>query len=274
MAFVLETNALALYVHRAVKPGKKPSMGVPKWKVGACFAQKSGVSAVKTFQKPADMEGGARVYVSAISIFKCPNTNEICREKTVDNVREWLKKQNCPISVRGFDQFMRRVLRLVTMAQARRRGVDVDLLRAVRIRYQMPVDPRRTRALLGRRRPAHHARARRWPIAPRSEKPPPPPRSARPRPISPVEVVAPSVVEPPPPKMRGTPEAPQGYGDWKIINDMARKKVFAKDRSMLLNHWGTVIHIKTRYDYTQDELERDFGLTPNEAESCFMTFTT
>ena len=75
------------------------------------------------------------------------------------------------------------------------------------------------------------------------------------------------------PKLCGTLEKPESYGDWKIINEIARKKVFRQDRRMILNMQGIVIHLGTRQEYTEERLVAEFGLTPTEAKSCFMTLT-
>ncbi len=196
--------------------------------------------------------------------------------RTVREVLGWLRDQDCPISRYSYQEFMRRVLRLLPVEQARDLGVDVEILRTIRVRLKMPINPRRARSTTIKPLPRHNARTRRRPIVPRpkNQPRPVPPRTPHRSSVPPAKTALALVVEPLlPPKMRGTPEDPQGYGDWKIINDMARKKVFAKDRSMMLNYMGTVTHTKTRHEWTQAELEVHFGLTPNEAESCFMTFT-
>ena len=203
--------------------------------------------------------------------------------QSVDKFLEWLKQHGCSISRRSYHEFVHRVLCLMSMKQARDLGVDVELLRAVRVRGKLPIDPKGVRAVTGKPTPRHDSRARRRRILPRREsrlvgkslghstpkKNPPAATSAS---TPPREIELPTK-QSEAPKMRGTPEDPQGHGDWKIINDMARKKVFSKDRSVMLNYQGTVLHTKTRHEYTQAELEAQFGLTPNEAESCFMTFT-
>ncbi len=194
-------------------------------------------------------------------------------------VLEWLRKQNCQITIRGYDQFLRRVLRLMPIKQAHELGVDVDLLRAIRIRYRLPVDPKGVRVALGKRRPAHHARARRRRIAPRPKERPQPlePRLAR-RPVmavvgtatterSPIAAAAPPVQ-----KLRGTMDNPHN-NDWMLINEMARQKLYDQDKRVMINDVGLVIHMSTRHEYTVKELVEQFGLHENEAESCFMTFT-
>lgn len=75
--------------------------------------------------------------------------------------------------------------------------------------------------------------------------------------------------------MRGTLENPQGRWDWKIVNDMARAKIFSQKGGdlMMTNYQGTVINIRTRHEYTPEELMAEFDLSANEAESCYMTFS-
>ena len=72
--------------------------------------------------------------------------------------------------------------------------------------------------------------------------------------------------------MRGTPDAPQGFGDWKIINKIARDKLLRVNRHVYANCLGgQCINLKTREEYSEEDLIRLFHLTRTEAESCFMT---
>lgn len=201
--------------------------------------------------------------------------------RTVKYVLAWLLEQNCAISRRSYHEFMLRVLRVLPLEQAREFGVSADLLRAIRVRYQMPVDPKGVRAGAGKSTPRHDSRARRRRILPV--------RKAQLARVSsahvlrgeahPAAAVAPlssaGMVSPPgqaePPKMLGTMENPVGQSDWIIINKIARDKVFAKDRLMTLNDRGRARSMRTGRDYTEEELMKEFGLTEIEAISCFQT---
>ncbi len=195
----------------------------------------------------------------------------------VADVLAWLEEQSCGITEQGYHRFMTRVLRRLPVAQARELGVDLALLRAVRVRYKFPVDPKGGGAITAKRRPPHNVRAHRRRIVPR---PPEPLPARRPRhPARDVEqksadVPRPLPVEPAPglPALRGTLDNPHN-SDWILINDMALEKLYAKDKLIMINDVGEVIHIKTRREYTPEQLVEQFGLHKSEAESCFMTFT-
>ena len=59
--------------------------------------------------------------------------------------------------------------------------------------------------------------------------------------------------------------------DWKIINGIARGKLRLIDRKVYPNQSGRVFHLYTRAEYSRENLMKQFGLTPAEAESCFLT---
>ena len=171
-------------------------------------------------------------------------------KKSVMQVLSWLAERGVATSRESYQTFLRRVLNLLPDDKARELLVDLQLLRAVRRRLKLPLAPAPGRLLPIKAVKSFHARSRQLPL---------------------VGIVAPPTDAP---RMRGTPEKPEGYGDWKIINEIARKKVFRKDRQMMLNMQGTVLQLKTREEYTPERLMEDFGLTATEAQSCFMTFTT
>lgn len=200
-------------------------------------------------------------------------------KKSVADVIAWLSSQGVTTSRESYQTFLRRVLNLLPDDKAKDLKVDLELLRAVRRRLKLPLAPSSGRALTVKAVRAFNARSRQRRVAP--VKKPKPVRAPLARPSrKPVleadQLPLAGMVSPPsePPKMRGTPDSPQGYADWKIVNEIARKKVFKKDRQIMLNMQGTVLHLKTREEYTPERLMADFGLTANEAQSCFMTFTT
>ena len=201
-------------------------------------------------------------------------------KKSVTQVLSWLAERGVVTSRESYQTFLRRVLNLLPDNKARELLVDLQLLRAVRRRLKLPIAPAPGRLLPIKAVKSFHARSRQRRVAP--VKKPKPVRAPLARPVrkSPVveadQLPLVGIVAPPTdaPRMRGTPEKPEGYGDWKILNEIARKKVFRKDRQMMLNMQGTVLHLKTREEYTPERLMEDFGLTATEAQSCFMTFTT
>ena len=200
-------------------------------------------------------------------------------DNSVRTVLAWLKEQGCEITDRGFHGFMSRVLHLLPLEQARQLGVDVDFLRAVRVRYRLPVDPKRARRVKGKPAPRHFSRSKRRKIGlPRKPKPAPVPTTASVRQTPGVDAARPPVagiqieVATPARKLHGNPSKPDTlrYGDWKIINEEARTKIAKQSRQIWFDA-GTVSNFKTRKQYTQEDLVKEFGLTPVEAQSCFLT---
>lgn len=201
-------------------------------------------------------------------------------KKSVASVLEWLVGQGVTTSRDSYQMYLRRVLNLLPDDKASAMKVDLELLRAIRRRLRLPLAPPAGRALTVKAVKSFNARSRQRRIAPvkkaKSVRAPLARSTKRPRfeadqlPLagivatsSPVSLAA---------KMRGTPEAPQGYGDWKIINEIAREKLMLLDRHLYPNMEGTVIHLKTRKLYSEEELVTIYKLTPTEAQSCFMTF--
>ena len=85
-----------------------------------------------------------------------------------------------------------------------------------------------------------------------------------------IEAEAPA---PAPQQLRGDPSRPETlrFGDWKIINQQAKAKLAKQTRHIFTNDNGTVFHLKTRKQYTAEDLVAEFGLTAVEARSCFLT---
>ena len=205
---------------------------------------------------------------------------------SVEKVLAWIAEQGVSIARRTYQDFITRVLHLMPLAQAKDLGVNPELLKAIRVRYKLPVDPRRARVVVDKKAPWHNHRQRRRPI----HVGPKPKRvaAAKLAPVAPArpqkrdrldanQFPLPGMVGLPPdakqyPLMTGTPEKPAGYGDWKIINAMARDKLYALDRKVMPNYESGVIHIRTRKQYNPEELVALFNLTPNEAQSCYMSF--
>ena len=198
----------------------------------------------------------------------------------MEAVLAWLKEQDCAISRGSYHEFMARVLHLLPLEQAREMGVEVELLRAVRVRYKLLVDPKRARRVIGKPAPRHFSRAKRRKIGlPRKPRPAPDPHAVSnvPRqswsdgaqqPFLGIEAEASAR-----PRFLGDPSKPETlrYADWKIINEEARTKIAKQSRQILTNDAGTVFSFKTGKQYTEEDLMREFGLTLAEAQSCFLT---
>ena len=73
--------------------------------------------------------------------------------------------------------------------------------------------------------------------------------------------------------MTGTPDKPETYQDWKIINGIVRKKIAKLNRSVFLNYQGRCFNNRTKEEYNPEDLVRLFGVTPVKAQSYFMSFT-
>ena len=106
---------------------------------------------------------------------------------------------------------------------------------------------------------------------------PPAPRSSRrnrpePGQLPLIGLVVPPSIEAPYARLVGTKDKPAHYADWKIINEVARAKPATADRHVYPNMDNAVIHLTTRAEYTPEQLVEEFGLSANEAESCFMSF--
>lgn len=202
---------------------------------------------------------------------------------TVSEVLAWLKEKGTEISRRSYQDFMVRVLHLMPLEQARELKVNADLLRAVRVRYKLPPDPRSSRLTASRRTARHNPRWQRRKILPkpRSESlevsaPAYPAQEARPKPSQPplTGTKIPPTAEETYAKLRGTPDNPANYGDWKIINEVAHAKLRKINRHVYPNQGGLTIHLYTRHEYTEEELIEQFDLSPTEAQSCFMSLDT
>lgn len=195
----------------------------------------------------------------------------------------WLGEQGIIVTRRAYHLFFKRVLRVMPVAMAKTAGVDVALLRAVRVRHKLPLDPSGARVVSTKKAVRHDSPKRRRPITaePRPKRPKALPTAAHsPRgdylnanQLTPVKAIVTAPVAKDAPAMRGTAEAPIGYADWNIVNGMATDKLAAKNRSVLANYQGRVINIKTKQDYTEEDLVSLFELTPTEAQSCFRSFT-
>ena len=203
--------------------------------------------------------------------------------QSVSHVLSWLASQNCVVTSRAYQYFHLRVLRLMSLDQAEKLGVDVDLLRAIRTRLKIPVDPRRVGSTLAKpiKRFDLRHRQRRIQIGPEVKRPVvvPPPKSPRrgatesdsmqlaPAGLVPAEAADEYV-------FRGDPEklATLSRQDWVHVNKEARRKLLKISRHVWPNQNGTVFHLHTRKEYTREELAKDFGLTAAEAESCYQTF--
>ena len=200
--------------------------------------------------------------------------------KPVVIVLKWLEQQSCPIAFRSYKDFMGRVLRLMSLARAEALGVDVDLLRAVRVRLKLPLDPRRVRSTLGKpltRFDSRH-RSRRLQILPKAKRPVLVARSVGkrdrigdPRPLSPSGFAP--VPETPSERLTGDPSNLKSLtlADWRIINKAARLKLLQRERKIESNWEGRVFHRTTHQQYTRQELMAQFGLSVAEAESCYLT---
>ena len=55
------------------------------------------------------------------------------------------------------------------------------------------------------------------------------------------------------------------------INREAVRKIRAVNRDMITNDRGRSYNLRTRDDYTPEDLQQKFGLTYAEAQSCFLT---
>lgn len=199
-------------------------------------------------------------------------------KKSVSQVLAWLSERGIATSRESYQTFLRRVLNLLPDDKAKELQVDLELLRAVRRRLKLPLAPASGRLMPVKAVKSFHSRSRQRRVgAPRKARSVRPPlaRPARRPVVEDNQLPLAGIVAPPgePPKMRGSMERPEGYGDWKIVNEIARKKVFKKNRQMMLNMQGTVIHLKTREEYSPERLMAEFDLTAPEAQSCFMTFT-
>ena len=198
---------------------------------------------------------------------------------SVSRVLEWLKEQNCPISLRTYHEFITRVLYRLALDHAKELGVDVDLLRAVRVRYKLPVEPQRVRGVISKQRPPHNSRAKRRKIGlPRKPKlavnPPTVANVGRPTRADAAQLPLLGLdADTAPPQIRGDVSRPETlrYSDWQIINESARSKLAKQSRQVMTNDAGTVYHLRTGKQYTEEDLVREFGLTPTEAQSCFLT---
>ena len=170
----------------------------------------------------------------------------------------------------------------MSLDQAKKLGVDVDLLRAIRVRLKLPADPRRARSTLGKpitrfdsrhrqRRLQTVPKAKRLPLAPAQ-----PTRQDRSSDVNHQQSlvgIAPTPEKTGTAKILGNVENLNSLfrNDWKIINEIARSKLRALDRKVYPNWKGRVFHLTTRVEYTREDLMKQFGLTRAEAESCFLT---
>ena len=206
------------------------------------------------------------------------------QRKSVPEVLAWLAAHGCVINKRSYQLFHWRVLRLMSLEQAQELGVDVDLLRAIRVRLKLPVDPRRIGSAFAKsiRRFDPRHRHRKIQVGPKPKRVP---LAMSPKPShQPVGAPADSAQFPRAGLIpsgdateeyvfRGDPAKPETLSrqDWSEINKVARKKLLRINRQIWPNQSGTVFHFRTRQQYTREHLI-GLGLSSNEAESCFQTF--
>lgn len=140
--------------------------------------------------------------------------------KSVREVLAWLELQGVPTIRRNYHRLMLRVFLLLPLDQARELGVDEGLLRAVRTRYKLPVDPGGRRAPTVKKAPRrdYRQRQRRILADPRPKRASPPAlephmKSERfERPGTTASVFSPGISSMALASgMRGTPENPEGY---------------------------------------------------------------
>ena len=278
---LLEKSIIGPYGTSAGKRPQTPACFLRETAGWRGFCSKGGVETVKPRVKPAKTAGrslrfqsGIKVHLSAILRLR------YVERKSVAEVIAWLAEQKCTISSRSYYDFMARVLRLMPLEQAEKLGVDVPLLRAVRVRLKYPVDPRRSTALGSKRVKRFYSRhrQRRLQTVPKAKRVPPPARTVCPERASdpaqlPLAGIAPSPVQPGMEQITGDVNNFKSLSrqDWIIVNGMARGKLRVIDRRVYPNWQGRVFHLSTRVDYTREDLIKQFGLTPAEAESCFLT---
>ena len=216
----------------------------------------------------------------------CPYANTLLRMRYAEKiptaqVLAWLAQQGVVVRRDSFQFFMGRMLNLMDDDKAKRFGIELDLLRAVRRRLQFPVTPVSGRARRVKAMVAFNACSRRRrkvrpePRAKASKVPAPAPPVSRHQPKpdqTPAagKVVSPSIEEMYR-KLSGTPEQPNGLLDEKIINEVARAKLRQINSKIYPNWGGMVWNCVTKQTYTVEQLV-ELGLSPNEAESCFEDF--
>ena len=202
-------------------------------------------------------------------------------KKPVDQVLAWLAERGVPSGRQTFQTFLRRMLNLMSDAKANQIGVDLELLRAVRRRLQLPISPApgRVRPLKAMLAFNSRSRRRRVNVAKKIKRPPPvpPTHPSRQEKHEFAQLPRPGLdalpeIEAPYAKLRGTPDKPSGFGDYRIINEVARAKLAKINRWVWPNQQGDTINIRTRHEYTAEELVEQFGLSPTEAQTCFMSF--
>ena len=203
--------------------------------------------------------------------------------KRVHEVLEYLRNNGVPTTAQNFHSFMRRVLHLMPHSEAARLKVDAALLRAVRVRLKMPTDPKGIRVVVGKPTERYDSRTRRRrlqtvPKAKRSVAASTATTPIRRERVSdanqlPLAGIVMAAEKPGLDQLTGDVNNPDTLtrADWKIINEMAHSKLRAIDRKIYPNQQGRVLHLTTRIEYTRADLVKEYGLTPTEAESCFLT---
>ncbi len=193
-------------------------------------------------------------------------------QKSVVQVVDWLKDKQCEVTGRAYHGFMLRVLRLMPLKQAEALGVDPSLLRAIRIRLKLPLDPKGKRVAVGKgtERYDHRRRRRRLASEPKSRPSAPPPTRPRRVKVSPVgQMPLTGILE----TTDAEISAFQRFNRAQLreVNEQATAKVRAMSLEVYTNVDGRCFHIKTKREYTPEELQSKFSLSYAEAQSLFKT---
>lgn len=207
-----------------------------------------------------------------------PYLNQLLHKRYVDKepvsaVLGWLEGQGCQISPRSYHECLTRVLVRLPLAQAQTLGVEVALLRAIRVRLQLPTESRRTGSPAKRVVPRHDSRHRRRPLA----------LATKPKPAV-TKVRAASTPEREPsvlPEAKGSAGSEPSQEEREAVRKLtreefialhkgAKKKIRALNRNMATNLRGCCRDLATLDEYYHaEELQSAFGLTYAEAWSCF-----
>ena len=190
------------------------------------------------------------------------------------DVHQSLVDDGVKISLKRLQEFVHRLLHLIRVEQATRIGLNWDLLTIIRHRYKLPTEPRAGKTVAikpDRKFDVRHRYRRQITLEPKTKQAAKP--VVRPRPSH-----APTKDQP---LLTGVVSEPsreelaafQKLSRFELaaVNKEAIRKIRAINRNMMTNIRGTCFDIRTWEDYSEDDLQRKFGLTYAEARSCFLT---
>lgn len=209
------------------------------------------------------------------------HTNAILRmryqEKTgVEEVRAWLGMQNAACARKTLQKHLHRVLTRLDDRQAAALGVDLGLLRAVRRRLGLPLNPTDapkaapgSLARFDARGRQRGVWVRRRPEVPAAASPTTPavlPGAAAV--VKTGRATAGPAAQPVVAAEGGPAPRPRRLHQWHEVH----RQAIAKLPSTILPNWhGTVMDMETDQELTAGQLRDRFGLSPVEAESLFLT---